>query len=151
MAVLQTDRDGRYRYTAAGSMSRTLRFAYAGSPLVLPAQRAIRMHVPARTSLRVNRSRALNGQAVTFLGRLRTRPAPPAGKLVELQARLSDRWQTFRTSRTDGAGRWAIRYRFKRKRGLQRFRFRARVPSEAGYPFAAGGSGTLTVHVRGQS
>lgn len=149
IAVLQTDRDGRYRYTAGASTSRTLRFAYAGSPLVLPAERAIRMSVPALTSLRVNRHRVLNGQAVSFNGRLRTRPAPAGGKLVELQARLTDRWQTFRTARTDGAGRWAIPYRFKRTRGVQRFHFRARLPREASYPFAGGGSRTLTVRVKG--
>ena len=36
VAVLRTDDEGRYRYTAAGSSNRTLRFAFAGSPLVLP-------------------------------------------------------------------------------------------------------------------
>ena len=83
------------------------------------------------------------------IGTVRALPAPPGGKLVELQARLSDRWQTFRTSRTDAAGRWAIRYRFKRTRGVQRFRVRARLPREASYPFAAGGSRSLAVRVRG--
>jgi hypothetical protein len=107
------------------------------------------MTVPALTSLRVSRKRVLNGQAVTFHGRLTTQPAPPGGKLVELQARLTDRWQTFRTSRTDAGGRWAIRYRFKRTRGVQRFRFRARLPREASYPFAVGGSRSLAVRVRG--
>jgi hypothetical protein len=149
VAVVSTDAAGRYRYSAAGNTSRTLRFVYPGSPLVLPSERAIRMTVPALTTLRVNRKRLLNGQAVTFSGRLRTHPAPPQGKLVELQVRLSDRWQTFRTSRTDAAGRWAIRYRFKRTRGVQHFRFRARLPAEASYPFATGGSRPLTVRVRG--
>ncbi len=149
IAVVQTDAQGRFRYRAAGSTSRTLRFAYAGTPLILPGERAIEMSVPAMSSLRVNRSRVLNGQSVTFSGRLRTQPAPANGKLVELQVRLSDRWQTFRTSRSDGAGRWALRYQFKRTRGVQRFRFRARLPHEANYPFAAGKSGTVTVHVRG--
>jgi hypothetical protein len=150
VAVVQTDYDGRFHYTADGSTSRTLRFAYAGSPLVLPAEQAIQMSVPALTSLRVSRRRALNGQAVTFNGRLRTQPVPATGKLVELQVRLSDRWQTFRTSRTDAAGRWAIRYRFKRTRGVQHFRFRASLPREDSYPFAAGGSRPLTVRVKGQ-
>jgi hypothetical protein len=84
-----------------------------------------------------------------FTGQLRTLPAPPQGKLVELQARLSNRWQTFRTARTNAAGWWAVRYRFKRTRGMQRFRFRARLPIESSYPFAAGGSRPLTVRVRG--
>jgi hypothetical protein len=149
IAVVHTDTDGRFRYRAVGSTNGSLRFAYAGSPLVLPAERAIDMSVPALTSIGVNRSRVLNGQSVTFSGRLRTEPVPASGKLVELQVRLSDRWQTFRTSRTDGAGRWAVRYRFKRTRGVQRFRFRARLPHEASYPFAAGGSEPLTVRVRG--
>jgi len=149
VAVMSTDAAGRYRYRAAGSTNRTLRFVYAGSPLILPAARALTMTVPALTTMRVDRKRVLNGQAVTFRGRLQTQPAPPKGKLLELQVRLSDRWQTFRTSRTDAAGRWAIRYRFKRTRGVQHFRFRARLPAEAGYPFAGGGSRPLTVRVRG--
>jgi hypothetical protein len=150
VAALQTDGNGRFRYRAVGSTSRTIRFVYAGSPLVLPADRAIEMRVPARTSLRVNRSRVLNGQTVTFSGHLRTVPTPAGGKLVELQARLSNRWQTFRTSRTDTAGRWTIRYRFKRTRGVQHFRFRARLPREGSYPFAGGGSRVVVVRVRGR-
>jgi hypothetical protein len=150
VAVLQTDGDGRYRYTATGSTNRTLRYAFAGSALVLPAQTAITMRVPGLTSLGVNRRRVLNGDAVFFSGRLRTLPAPAGGKLVELQVRLSGRWQTFRTIRTDEAGRWAIRYRFRRTRGIQRYRFRARLPHEANYPFIEGGSRPLTVRVRGQ-
>ena len=149
VAVLHTDSDGRYGYTATGSMDRTLRFAYAGSPLILPTQSEVRLGVPAVSSLRVSRRRVLNGQAVTFAGRLRTLPVIPGGKLVELQVRLSKRWQTFRTTRTDPAGRWAIRYRFKRTRGEQRFRFRVGLPREAGYPFGAGASRSLTVRVRG--
>ena len=150
VAVLHTDGEGRFRYVAAGSTNRTLRFVYAGSALVLPAQAAIKMRVPALTSLRVTRKRVLNGQAVTFTGRLRTLPAPASGKLVELQVRLSGRWQTFRTMRTDPAGRWAIPYRFKRTRGVQRYHFRARLPHEANYPFTAGGSRSLPVRVRGR-
>jgi hypothetical protein len=150
VAVLETDGDGRYRYTATGSTDRTLRFAYAGSPLVLPAQSEITMSVPALTSLRVSRRRVLNGRAATFTGLVRTLPAPAGGKLVELQVRLSGRWQTFRTTRTDAAGRWAIRYRFKRTRGVQRFRFRARLPREANYPFATGDSSSLAVRVKGK-
>ena len=36
VGVVHTDASGAYSYTAAGSTSRTLRFAYAGSPLILP-------------------------------------------------------------------------------------------------------------------
>ena len=149
VAVLQTDAQGRYSYTATGTMSRTLKFAYAGSPLILPSQTEVKLRVPATSSLRVSRRRVLNGQSVMFRGLVRSLPAPAGGKLVELQVRLSGRWQTFRTTRTDPAGRWSIRYRFKRTRGVQRFRFRARLPREAGYPFLTGASRSLIVRVRG--
>lgn len=149
VAVLQTDRDGRYRYTAAGGMSRRLVFAYPGSPLILAAQREVTLAVPALSSLRASRRHLLNGQAVKLSGRLRTLPVPPRGKLVELQVRLSGRWQTFRTTRTDEQGRWAIRYQFNRTRGVQQYRFRGGLPAEAGYPFARGSSRSVTVRVRG--
>lgn len=150
VGVLQTDQEGRYRYTATGSSSRTLRFAYAGTPLILPTERKVKLRVPAATSMRVNRRRVLNGDAVTFRGKVRGLPVPADGKLVELQVYLSGRWQTFRTTRADQAGGWAIRYRFKRTRGVQHFRFRASLPREAGYPFEAGASRSLTVRVRGR-
>ena len=66
-----------------------------------------------------------------------------------LQVHLSDRWQTFRTTRTDSSGHWSIPYRFKRTRGVQRYRFRLGLPPEASYPFAAGKSRSLVVRVRG--
>lgn len=150
VAVLQTDAGGNYRYTATGTASRTLRFAYAGSPVILPAQTEVQLFVPAVSSLRVSRHRVLNGQAVTFSGRVPSLPVPAGGKLVELQVRLSARWQTFRTARTDQTGRWSIPYRFKRTRGVQRFRFRVNLPAEAGYPFLAGSSRSARVRVRGR-
>jgi hypothetical protein len=106
--------------------------------------------VPAAGSLRVNRRRILNGQQVVFSGGLAKRAALPAGKLVELQTRVSGTWQTFRTTRTNARGRWKVPYRFRRTSGLQRYRFRARLPREAGYPFATGTTKTITVTVRGR-
>jgi hypothetical protein len=149
-ALLHTDGEGRYSYTATASMSRSLRLVYAGSSAVLPAQAEVRLLVPAGSSLGVNHRNVLNGQAVTFGGRVLTLPVPAGGKLVELQVRLSGRWQTFRTARTDASGRWTVRYRFKRTRGVQRFRFRVHLPPEANYPFESGSSRSLRVRVRGR-
>ncbi len=75
---------------------------------------------------------------------------PAAGKLVEVQVRFTDHWQTFRTTRSDPAGRWSSRYRFERTRGVQRYRFRIRLPKEGGYPFETSVSRTLVVEVRGR-
>jgi 5-hydroxyisourate hydrolase-like protein (transthyretin family) len=150
VAVLHTDNSGSYTYTATGDTSRILRFACAGSSSILPAQAEVRLQVPAVSSLHVSRRHVLNGHAVTFSGRVRTLPVPAGGKLIELQVLLSDRWQTFRTARTDQAGRWALPYRFARTRGLQHYRFRAGLPHEAGYPFTDGRSRSVGVRVTGQ-
>ena len=148
---VHTDASGAYTYTAAGSVSRTLRFAYAGSPLILPAQSTVRLVVPAVSTLRVSRRRVLNGERVMFSGQVRSTPIPAGGKLIQLEVLLSGGWQTFRTARTDQDGRWALPYKFARTRGVQWYRFRVELPREAGYPFGAGASKSLRVRVRGRS
>lgn len=150
VSALRTDDAGAYTYAAAGSASRVLRFAYAGSPIALPAQAEVRLRVPATSTLNVNRPRVFNGQSVRFSGLVRTLPVPARGKLVELQVQLSGRWQTFRTGRTDAAGRWHLSYGFARTRVDQRFRFRVKLPPEAGYPYERGGSRSIQVLVRGR-
>jgi hypothetical protein len=149
VGVVRTDQAGNFAYTAAGSTSRTLRFVYVGSPVVRPAESRIELTVPAVSTLRVNRHRVLNGQSVTFSGQVRSVPVPATGKLVQVEVRVSGKWQTFRTVRTDPAGRWGLRYRFERTRGVQRYRFRVALPREAGYPFGAGASKSIRVQVRG--
>jgi len=151
VGTVRTDASGGFTYTAAGSASRTLRFAYAGSALMLPAQGAVRIVVPAASTLRVNRRRVLNGQQVTFTGNVRSGPIPLGGKLIQLEVKLRGGWQTFRTARTDPSGAWAVPYRFARTRGIQWYRFRVQLPREAGYPFGAGTSKSVRVRVRGRA
>ena len=147
--TVTTDANGRFRTSVVGSQSQVLRLAYTGSSQALPTQTTLKLRVPAATSAKVSRSRVRNGQAVTFRGRVRGLPVPAAGKLVEIQVRFTDRWQTFRTTRSDELGRWSSRYRFQRTRGVQRYRFRVRLPKEAGYPFETSVSRTLSVQVAG--
>jgi hypothetical protein len=148
--VLHTAPDGRFDYATRADSSRTLRFLHAATPTVLPATAEVSITVPAATTARVRPRNLLNGHAVTFSGRLLGLPPPSSGKLVELQVRFPTGWQTFRTIRTHGAGRWSARYRFSRTRGVVRYRFRARLPREAGYPFDTGISRSVSVRVRGR-
>lgn len=150
IATIQTDAAGVYSYPAIAAATTTLRFAYPGSPVLLPAQGQVALLVPGASSIAVTPSRVLNGQAVKFHGRLFTLPVPAAGKLIELQAFVSGRWQTFSTGQSDANGRWAIGYRFQRTRGTQRYRFRARIPVETAYAFQTGASRTVTVKVTGR-
>jgi hypothetical protein len=150
LAVLQTGVDGTFAYTASGISNRTLRFAYAGSSVILPAQGELSITVPATTDLRLNRHRLRNGQTVIFSGPVRTGPIPAVGKLIEMQVRQPGRWQTFKTVRSDAAGQWQVRYHFTRTFGTVDYRFRVRLPAEAGYPFNAGVSRAVTVRVTGR-
>lgn len=150
LAVLMTDAKGRYRYRAAGSQSRALRFVYPGTTMVLPAERQVRLIVPAAGTFRASRRRVPNGRSVVFSGRVRSAPVPALGKLLEIQVRQpSGEWTTFRTLRTDATGRWALRYRFRLVRCHTTYRIRARMPAEAGYPFATGHTRGRAVTVRG--
>jgi hypothetical protein len=149
LASVSTDSAGRYSYLARPSSTQALRFVYPGSLVTLPVQSEITLFVKAESTIRVSPRRVLNGRAVKFSGRLRSLPAPPTGKLVELQVVLSGRWQTFRTTRTDASGGWQVGYRFRRTCGVTRYKFRARLPGEAAYPFETGLTRAVRVQVRG--
>jgi hypothetical protein len=149
LGAIRTDGEGRYSYAGSASASGVFRFAYSGTPVMLPVQSQVTVLVKAGSTIRARPRRVVNGGAVGFSGRLRSLPVPPAGKLVELQVVLSGRWQTFRTTRTDAGGSWNVRYRFRRTCGLTRYRFRARLPAEAAYPFVSGRTRAVGVRVRG--
>jgi hypothetical protein len=149
LATLRADADGRLSIPAGTGPSRTLRFQWVGTDTAKPAAADAQVLVPARTSITVDRRKVLNGEAVTFSGRLLGRPLPDGGKLVDLQVRLRGRWRTFAAPRADGAGRWSYLYRFEATRGLVAYSFRARIRREAAYPYELGHSRTVRVTVRG--
>jgi len=148
-AVLRTDGDGHYTYEAPPGSTRVFGIAYLGTPVTLPSQAGASIQVPAASTIRPRPRRLRNGQSVRFVGKVQSLPTPAAGKLVELQVTLSGRWQTFRTTRTDTDGKWRVRYRFRRSCGRTRYRFRARLPAEVGYPYETGVSRAKKVLVLG--
>jgi hypothetical protein len=83
---------------------------------------------------------------------VRSLPIPAGGKNVELQVwqGRKDGWNTFRTFRSDSSGRWSKRYTFSHTTCLDRWKIRARVPREAGYPFEDGASRSVRITVRGR-
>ena len=150
VGALRTDAQGSFTYVTPASSTRTLRFVYHGTPLTLPTASEVSLFVPAASSIRARPRHVRNGQAVHFVGRLRSLPPPAAGKLIELQVVLSGQWQTFRTTLTDAQGGWRVPYRFRRTCGVTRYRFRARLPAEAGYPFETGLTRPIRIKVRGR-
>jgi hypothetical protein len=149
IATVTTDSAGRFAFPAGTGPSRMVRFEFGGTRVIRPARAEVRILVRARSSIRVDRRFALNGQTVRFRGRLAGGPAPDGGKLIDLQAFYRGRWRTFATPRTDPRGRWAYDYRFGATRGVVTYRFRARIRREAAYPYELGRSRVVRVTVRG--
>jgi hypothetical protein len=144
-----TNDDGRFSYAVEARASHRFRFVYPGTATILPVEDIANLLVKARSTLSVRPKRILNGDSVIFRGRVKGRPLPEAGKLVELQVLLTKEWQTFRTIRSAADGSWRIPYRFQRTCGLRQFRFRAHLSGEATYPLEPGNSRELAVRVRG--
>ncbi|HVQ59565.1 MAG TPA: hypothetical protein VMS60_11730 [Solirubrobacterales bacterium] len=149
VGTVTTNARGGFAYSVEARASRTFRFAYAGTATVLPAEDTATLLVKASSTISVSSKHVLNGQSVTFSGRVKGRPLPEAGKLLELQW-FSSEWETFRTIHSRVDGTWSLPYRFKRTCGIQRFRFRARLPGEASFPLEPGNSPVLAVRVKGQ-
>jgi hypothetical protein len=146
---LRTGPAGAFGYSIARGPSRTLRFRYAGSPARRASQADIAVRVPAAATITASRSKARNGQTVTFRGSVLGRPLPHGGKVVDLQAFYRGRWRTFATPRAGSNGGWRYTYRFGATRGRVVYRFRAMVRRESAYPYELGYSRTVAVTVTG--
>jgi hypothetical protein len=140
---------GRFSYVVRGNRNKVLRFRYAGSRRIRAAASDFLLNVPAASSISATPRRLRNGQAVRLSGRIRTRPLPPAGKLIEVQAYFRGRFRTFSTTRAGADGRWRFNYRFGGTRGRVPYRLRVRLPAEGGYPFVTGASPVARVVVTG--
>jgi hypothetical protein len=149
IGLATTGSNGRFRYILHARRNRDLTFRYGGSRRIGAATTRVRVRVRATSSIQASRRWLRNGQAVTFVGRVRGRPLPPGGKLVEVQAHFRGRWRTISTVRTDRTGRWRFPYRFGATLGRVTYRFRAQLPAEGGYPFATGHSSVAKVMVIG--
>ncbi|UTI66133.1 Ig-like domain repeat protein [Paraconexibacter antarcticus] len=149
IATVTTSKTGRFSFLVRRGPSRSIQIRYAGAAQIRSATQQVILNVRAATSIRPDRHSFVNGETVRFTGRVRTGRIPEKGKLVALEVLVRGRWRTFATTHASRRGRWRYDYRFDGTRGLQQYRFRAALPREAGYPFAAGGSRIVRVRVRG--
>ena len=146
-----TAADGTWSFTVPGAdSSRILEFRYrshvndtapaASTKLELDVHAAISLHItPHVTSV---------GQTITFRGHVAGGPIPRGGKQLVLEARQAGgAWIEFNVIRTDAAGRYRARYRF-RFPGPVTYQFRVLSKYEAAFPFIAGTSPIVRVHER---
>ena len=148
---LVSDSRGRLRWVIPAKFSRTIRYAYKANLANADFQSTsdVVLTVYSRSTLRASRPVLRNGQAVVFRGRLKSKPIPRGGVLIDLQARVGTRWQTFKTTRARTSGRWHVRYRFTSTRGVRTYSFRARVRQDSGYPYAISKTRAVRVKVIG--
>ncbi len=143
LGPVSTRSDGRYRVRVPAGPSRIVEVAFAGRGAAGPAQRTVKIDVRAGVTFAAPRS-ARRGRPIKLSGSV----ADAAGKLVELQARNGRRWQTFAVVTTDDLGRYALTYRFRRPGPAARYRLRARVPAERGFPYLTAASAVRAIRVR---
>ena len=144
--TVTTSASGTYNFrTAKRGPSRTIRIRYEGTPTVRPSHADVHLAVAASSTIHRSRKSVRRRRAVRFSGTLRGGHVP-AGKLVQLQVRVRGRWQTFANPHARRDGSWTYVYKFTG--GTGRYVFRARIPSQSGYPFATGTTERTVVHVR---
>lgn len=146
-ATAATAADGSYAIELPPGPNREVYVHYIRGDRVLARHGlAVRSTVHPSLDARPNHG-VRNGDRIRFDGVL---PGPAcADRVVKVQARLGKRrWQVFRTDRADGNCGFHARYRLRSTARAKRYRFRALVPQQAGYPFERGYSRTVKVKLR---
>ncbi len=148
LATPTTDAAGRFSARVGPGPARRLRVAYwPGETGAIERFDQIRFR--ARPALEIHpHDRPLRtGGRANFIVRLR--PPLGAGRAVRIEARSRGRWVPVTGGRTGAGGVYRGSYRFHATRGHRVYRFRAAVPRQAGYPYAAGASAVRRTIVRG--
>jgi 5-hydroxyisourate hydrolase-like protein (transthyretin family) len=138
--TVTTDAQGRWKERLPGGPSRNVSATYAGTRRYLPdAARIGQLQVRTKATLRLSRPKVHEGHRVAFKGHVGHLAAriPAGGKLVELEVKDGNSWQTVRHpfyTRSDG--KYKVHYRFARfyTRNV-RYRFRVRVLREHQWPY----------------
>jgi hypothetical protein len=147
VAAPVTSADGRFSATLPAGPSREVRVACWPSPS-RAIERYLSLEVPVLPRLRLRpRHSIANGSRVRFTVWL---PGPAnRGRRVRIQAQAGRRWVDVRSGVAGAHGIYRAAYRFRSTTGRRRYRFRALVPKQHGYPYEAGASSVRRVTVVG--
>jgi hypothetical protein len=147
VATRTTDADGRFEYKTPPGPSRLVRFGYGATSAGSSYTFTHDVKVNVRSGVRMSRSRKSlrNGQRLRLYGTIQ---GIKQRKVVEIQVRKAEGWDTIASVRSNSKGGWSWRYRFERTYEPTRYTFRARVRTDEGFPYATGYSPKRTVRVR---
>mgnify|MGYP005812156839 CR=1 FL=1 len=146
---------GAFELRVEPGPSRRIAVNFLGDGGLEPATRpSLELRIRSGATLAAKPPALRTGQALRLSGRVRTRGAalPRRGKLVAIQylEAATRRWRPVLVTRTDQAGRFRARYRFRYVTGRAAIQLRATVLAEERWPFAPGSSRPLTVRVQGR-
>ncbi len=145
-ASATTDADGAYAIELPAGASREVYVHYVAGDRVV-ARHGLLLRASARPSLDVSPNHGVRARdRLYFSGTL---PGLACfDRVVKVQARLGRRrWQVFRTDRADRGCAFTARYKLRETERAKRYRFRALVPQQAGYPYERGHSQTVSVEL----
>lgn len=147
VGTVETDAGGNYSYRVQPGPNREIGFGYRYNRDQIVA--GVEFRAEAIPELSLSKRKVRNGRAIRLYGSL---PGPMnADRVVVFQARGpgSHRWRTFKKATTDTHGRFSARYRFRKTTESTKYRMRAVVVAQSGYPYLAGRSAKRRVRVKG--
>ena len=145
-ATATTDADGVYAIELPPGASREVYVHYVAGDRVL-ARHGLLLRASARPSLEVLPDHGVRARDRLYFGGVLPGPAC-FDRVVKVQARIGKRrWQVFRTDRADRGCAFTARYKLRETERAKRYRFRALVPQQAGYPYERGHSRTVRVEL----
>ncbi|HWA53891.1 MAG TPA: hypothetical protein VG816_06940 [Solirubrobacterales bacterium] len=151
---LETGPHGGFELRLPAGTSRRISVSFPGDDGLDRAERSpLKLRVRSGVALSASPAQVQTGASVSFSGRVRSAgaPLPRRGKLIAIQyyESAAKRWRPVIVVRSDHAGRFHARYRFRYISGSARIRIRAVALPEERWPYAPGASRPLVVRVTG--
>jgi hypothetical protein len=148
---VQTALDGSFSYKVATGPDRRLEFsytAYSNDPGP-SATATVHVAITARIRLKITPHRSSNQHTMRWSGTIGGGPYPDGGITLDAEVRNGDNWRFFAQVIANHEGIFHYNYRFHATTEPTTYTFRLVLPytGARGYPYAAGASNHVNVHV----
>jgi hypothetical protein len=143
LGVAMTGASGDYSFALGAGPSRDVSVIYRPGQREVGASASLRTKVEPKLAL--GRKVVHNKKVAVFRSAI---PGPHNDEVViVLRVKDGKHWRVFRRCRTRESGTCVMRYRFTQTTSATRYRMRAEVPEQSGYPYEGGNSAARTLTV----